>query len=126
MCNDYVYKNLSGGDRAQGSVWKGNVTCDRDYRDLIPGWYRFQGAAGDRILDKCVPVGNCRFPAPGWMRVAEGVVSRGVCYNFSTDCCFWRKKIEVKNCDEYFVYILESPNFCSARYCGNGGAGELP
>ena len=104
--------------------------CKWYHRDLIPGWYRFQGAAGDRILDKCVPAGHCSARAPGWMRgnhptVAEDIVIREVCFRFSTDCCFWRKKIGVKNCGGYFVYMLESPH-CSARFCGNGGAGKLP
>lgn len=129
VCNNY--KVLSGGDRAQGSVKKGNISCERDRGDVITGWYRFQGAAGDRILDKCVPEGHCSAPAPGWMRgnhptVAEGVVTREVCFRFSTDCCFGRNNITVKNCGGYFVYMLESPNLCSTRFCGNGRAGELP
>ena len=104
--------------------------CKWYHRDLIPGWYRFQGAAGDRIHDKCVPAGHCSARAPGWMRgnhptVAEDIVIREVCFRFSTDCCFWRKKIGVKNCGGYFVYMLESPH-CSARFFGNGGAGRLP
>ena len=129
VCNNY--KVLSGGDRAQGSVWKGKVDCNGSRGDVILGWYRFQGAAGDRILDKCVPKGHCSAPVPGWMRgnhptVAEGLVTRGVCYHFGRDCCFLSHNITVKNCGGYFVYMLESPYVCSARFCGNGGAGELP
>ena len=131
MCNNY--KVLSGGDRAQGSVNKSILACQYHLRrrDVVTGWYRFQGAAGDRILDKCVPVGHSSSPAPGWMRgnhptVAEGVVIREVCYHLSTDCCFRRQNIRVKNCDGYFVYQFDWPYVCAARYCGNGGTGELP
>ena len=129
MCHNYTYAILSEGDRAQGSALKGNVTCRR--YELIPGWYRFQGAAGDRILDKCVPMRRCSTIAPGWMRgnhptVAEGVVTRKVCYHFDTDCCTWSNNISVKNCGGYFVYKLEFTPNCYSRYCGNGGAGKLP
>ena len=104
------------------------MNCDRDY--LIPSWYRFQGAAGDRIADKCVPDGRCGTPAPGWMRgnhptVAEGVVTREVCYHIYKDCCYWSNNISVKNCGGYFVYKLERTRNCFAGYCGNGGAGKL-
>ena len=126
MCNNY--KIISGGERAQGSVLKGIMKCD--WFHLIPNWYRFQGAAGDRILDKCVPMRRCSTIAPGWMRgnhptVAEGVVTRKVCYHFDTDCCTWSNNISVKNCGGYFVYELEFTPNCYSRYCGNGGTGKL-
>ena len=125
MCNNY--RVLNGGDRAQGNALKGNYKCDGD---LIPVWYRFQGAAGDRIADKCVPVERCGTFAPGWMKgnhptVAEGVVTREVCYHIH-ECCSWTGNIRVKNCGGYFVYKLEWGPGCPARYCGNGGAGKLP
>ena len=128
MCNNY--KNLTTGDRAQGAtVKKFSVNCDRDY--LIPDWYRFQGAAGDRIADKCVPERRCGTRAPGWMKgnhptVPEGVVTRKVCYHIYNDCCFWSNNITVKNCGGYFVYKLEWRLHCFAGYCGNGGGGKLP
>ena len=52
-CN--TYKVLSEGDRAQGHIVinASSYKCDRD--DLVPGWYRFQQAAGDRMTDRCVP-----------------------------------------------------------------------
>ena len=54
-CKNYTV--LSEADRAQGYASQSNRTCDR--KDLVTGWYRFQGAAGDRIADKCVPKGHC-------------------------------------------------------------------
>ena len=45
-CNNYTV--LSEAERAQGHiVINSNYSCDRN--DLVPGWYRFQGAAGDRM-----------------------------------------------------------------------------
>ena len=125
MCNNY--KVLNGGDRAQGNALQDNAKCDDK---LNPGWYRFQGAAGDRILDKCVPEGRCGTDAPGWLQgnhptVAEGVVTGKVCYHFKDNCCLWSNNISVKNCGEYFVYQLRESPGCKLRYCGNGGAGKL-
>ena len=125
----YNYKALSGADRAQGNKLQNDVRCDQ--RDLEPGWYRFQGDAGDRIPDKCVPMRSCGTHAPGWIdgnhpTVDEGVVTRKVCYHWSNNCCNWHNNIRVKNCGAYFVYELEKTPVCSLRYCGNAGAGKLP
>ena len=124
----YNYKALSGADRAQGNKLQNDVRCDQ--RDLEPGWYRFQGDAGDRIPDKCVPMRSCGTHAPGWIdgnhpTVDEGVVTRKVCYHWSNNCCNWHNNIRVKNCGAYFVYELEKTPVCSLRYCGNAGAGKL-
>ena len=130
MCNTGNYKVLRGGDRAQGSLLKGAAKCDK--RDLVPGWYRFQGDAGDRIPDKCVPDSYCGTYGPGWIignhpTVDEGVVTRKVCFsNYFHGCCRWSNYISVKNCGGYFVYELKKPPYCNLRYCGNGGAGKLP
>lgn len=82
MCNNY--KVLSGGDRAQGRVLKPGK-----------GWYRFQGAAGDRIADKCVLKGHCGVEYRGWRNgsyptVNEGAVTRKFCGNAGAaklTCC---------------------------------------
>jgi len=137
-CKNYTV--LSEADRAQGHIVinASNHRCDRD--DLVPGWYRFQGAAGDRMADKCVPENHCGAHASGWLNgshptVAEGVVTRRVCYhNYwywyhwyrSNDCCYWSNNIRVRNCGAFFVYELQKPPGCDLRYCGNGSAGKLP
>ena len=126
MCNNY--RVLSGRDRAQGSALKG--TPKDDQLDLVPGWYRFQEAAGDRIPDKCVPENHCGTLRPGWLSgnhptFDEGVVTRRVCYHYSKNCCKWTNNIAVKNCGGYFVYKLKRPPRRYLRYCGNGGVGEL-
>ena len=139
-CKNYTV--LSEADRAQGHlvINSSSYRCDRD--DLVPGWYRFQGAAGDQMADKCVPMNHCGTRYPGWLNgphptVAEGVVNRTVCYpNWyyhhyyywyqSENCCYWSNNIRVKNCGAFFVYELQKPPGCSLRYCGNGSAGNLP
>ena len=123
-CKNYTV--LSEADRAQGNtVW--NHLSDID---MITGWYRFQGAAGDGMADKCVLPYRCGTVLPGWLNgthptVPEGVVTRQVCYSAGHSCCDYSNIIKVKNCSSYSVYELQKPPFSSARYCGNAGAGKL-
>jgi len=122
-CTNYTV--LSEADRAQGNA-------ELQYRydsGLLPGWYRFQGAAGDQMPDKCVLKYRCGTRRPGWLNgvhptVAEGVVTRKVCYSVFHDCCFRNNSIKVKNCSSFYVYELQGTcSYC--RYCGNAGAGKL-
>ena len=118
---------LSEADRAQGNA---QSPLNRHDYGLVTGWYRFQGAAGDRMPDKCVLVYRCGTVYPGWLNgshpiVTEGVVTRAVCYSSWRGCCWDSKIIKVKNCSSYYVYELRrTPNQYS-RYCGNAGAGKL-
>ena len=121
------YTVLSGADRAQGNTLQNNLRCDDN---LVTGWYRIQGAAGDRMPDKCVLQYRCGTKYPGWLdgthpTVAEGVVTRVVCYNkWGSGCCSSRDIIKVKNCSSYYVYELQKPPSCNLRYCGNAGMGK--
>ena len=130
------YTVLSEADRAQGNTLPNIIKCDDN---LVTGWYRFQGAAGDRMPDKCVLMNRCGTVHPGWLNgthptVAEGVVTRKVCYygwdtwwhsRFSGHCCYYSNLIKVKNCSSYYVYELQTLPTCYLRYCGNAGAGKL-
>ena len=125
-CTNYTV--LSEADRAQGNA---QPPYSKHDRGLVTGWYRFQGAAGDRMLDKCVPMNRCGTGHPGWLNgthptVTEGVVTRTVCYSYYDDCCLDRNFIKVKNCSSYYVYELPIPwaSYFS-RYCGNAGVGKL-
>ena len=129
-CHNYAV--LSEADRAQGHVVINASSYRSDYNDLVPGWYRFQGAAGDRMADKCVPMDHCGTRSPGWLNgthptVAEGAVIRRVCFNMSNNCCYWHQDIRVQNCGAYFVYALPTRYhyYYYFRYCGNGRAGKI-
>ena len=118
---------LSEVYRAQRNALQNNLTCDNN---LVTGWYRFQGAAGDRMADKCVLQYRCGAERPGWLNgahpgIAEGVVTRTVCYSYRNNCCDQRNVIKVKNCGSYYVYELPKSRSCSFRYCGNASAGKL-
>ena len=123
-CHNYTV--LSEADRAQGHI-SSNYRSDRS--DLVPGWYRFQGAAGDRMADKCVPMDHCGTQYPGWLSgahptVAEGVVIRRVCLS-AEKCCYRYLNIRLKNCGAYFVYALPRLYYSPSRYCGNGSGGKF-
>jgi len=125
-CKNYTV--LSEADRAQGNAKSPHNKSDSS---LGTGWYRFQGAAGDRMPDKCVLGYRCGTEYPGWLNgahptVAEGVVYRTVCYNQGyIDCCGFINIIRAKNCGSYYVYELQRIPWSDTRYCGNGGAGKL-
>ena len=126
-CTNYTV--LSEADRAQGNA---QPPYNRNDSDLVTGWYRFQGAAGDRMPDKCVLKYRCGTKRPVWLNgshptVAEGVVTRTVCDSGYSGCCQYRNIIKVKNCSSYYVYQLQRTRFFSSnsRYCGNAGAGKL-
>ena len=125
-CTNYTV--LSEADRAQGNA---EPPHDKSDRSLVTGWYRFQGAAGDRMPDKCVLWYRCGTMFPGWLNgshptVAEGEVTRKVCYTVDSDCCWMSNIIKVKNCSFYYVYELQTTSIWPPyRYCGNAGAGKL-
>ena len=128
-CTNYTVLNETDG--AQGNAWPPHL---RDDRDLITGWYRFQGAAGERMPDKRVLLWICGTKHPGWLNgihptVADGVVAREICFTWLNFCCGRRLNSTVKNCTRFYVYkLINAAQFKQGhryRYCGNAGAGKL-
>ncbi|EDO44253.1 predicted protein [Nematostella vectensis] len=124
-CSNYA--TLSNIDRSQNTHHNGNYLCDNG---LGSGWYRISGNAGYRIPTSCVAKHYCTTHAPGWMTsphpsVADGVVTRTVCYHWTTGCCEWSNNIRVRNCGEFYVYELNGTPHCYFRYCGNGAVPSL-
>ncbi|XP_019646257.1 PREDICTED: oncoprotein-induced transcript 3 protein-like [Branchiostoma belcheri] len=118
----YNYQTLS-------EVWR-NVNhgvndppeCDRG---MNGEWYRFVGAAGDRMPTQRPPsTHRCGAHAPFWMNgahpsVADGVVSRQACGYYSSDPCRATMIIQVKACSGgFYVYQLPSTS-CYYVYCGD-------
>ena len=92
-----------------------------------PGWFRFQDRTGTKMPTSCVPINRCNTHAPGWLNgahpsVADGRVTRQVCFNDNNNCCNWSINIQVRNCGDFFVYYFsgtppEHP--CHLRYCSS-------
>ncbi|XP_067021213.1 uncharacterized protein [Acropora muricata] len=122
-CTSGNYQTLSSSDRLVSNTNQSSLKCDR--YTLIPGWYRFTGDAGDGMPSYCLPIRRCGTHATGWLNgsyptLAEGAVTRKVCYHWSNKCCRWSNNIKIKNCNGYYVYRLAKPPACHLRYCGNG------
>ena len=111
------YQSLTTSDRKISNT-RGCYTCDSS----LSGWYRFKDAAGTRMPTTCPPTNRCDACSTGWLNgvhptTADGKVTRQVCFNWSSNCCFWNINIEVRNCGSYFVYNLPPTPACTLRYC---------
>jgi len=110
------YQNLTDAERKYDYVTV-NPKCDRK----LNGWYRFQGAAGTKMVTTCPPRDRCDANFPAWLKedhptVAEGAVNKKVCIN-KFECCGGWVTIQVKNCSSYYIYKLTNPRDCATRYC---------
>ena len=113
------YGSLNSADR------KITYPASRYYCDsgIGPGWFRFEGSAGTRMPTSCPPKYRCDANVPGWLNgghptVADGQVTRTVCFHWTSGCCHWSTNIKVRNCGSYYVYYLNGTPTCNLRYCG--------
>ncbi|KAI4889597.1 hypothetical protein NFI96_001490 [Prochilodus magdalenae] len=107
--------------------------CDGDFS--WDGWYRFfYYGMNIRMAESCVPTYRCSTYYSLWLNgphpeIEDGVVTRQVCGNAGSDCCYYGSaSVQVKACPgNYYVYELVSPvhyyyysysySFCNAAYC---------
>ena len=116
-----TFHNLTSKDRSE--TYSANTSgCDSG---IGPGWHRFGGAAGTRMPTSCPPTRRCNTNAPGWINgthpvVADGQVSKTVCFHWENDCCRFSTSIQVRNCGPYYVYFFSGTpgSICFLRYCG--------
>ena len=119
---------LSEADRSISYDSRYGVTkCDK--YSFYSGWYRFSGAAGSQMPEYCVPAYSCGTHAAGWLNgrhptVGEGAVSRRVCFNWNSNCCWRSTYTTVRNCSGFYVYRLNPTPVCHCRYCGTPQNGQ--
>ncbi|XP_073252197.1 uncharacterized protein [Porites lutea] len=124
------YVSLRSRDRALNYSHTSHQ-CDNG---IGPGWFRFEGAAGDNMATTCpYRTNRCNTYATGWLNgglpnIADGQVTRQVCFYGSkrrkpreNNCCEWTTNVQVRNCGSYYVYnLITTPGGeCNLRYCGN-------
>jgi len=114
------YSNLTSGDRKTTYITQ-SAKCDSH----LNGWYRFQGAAGTRMPISCPQERRCNTDSTGWLNgghptVANGKVTRQVCFHWKSNCCWRSTNIEVINCGSFYVYRFSgTPNGCNLGYCSS-------
>lgn len=117
----HTYGKLTSADR---KITYGSNTPPRQCdNNIAPGWYRFEGAAGSRMPTSAPGVSKCDTDAVSWLNgahptVAEGSVTRQVCFHWTPGTCAYDVNIEVRNCGPFYVYKLQKTPSCSMRYCG--------
>ena len=117
------YTTLDDATRLE-SFSGGPATCDQ-WDGFQNGWYRFDGASGSHIAVSAPEKNRCRTHATGWMQgqhptVAEGAVTRKVCYHWGSSTCNWSNNIKVRQCPgRFFVYEFVKPPVCHLRYCSS-------
>jgi len=117
VCHWQNYQNLSNAKRKHDYETQ-DAKCD----NTLNGWYRFQEAAGTKMVTTCPPMYRCDTSFPVWLSedhptVAEGTVPRNVCIRKFEDYCYVWFSIQVKNCSSYYIYKLLNLGDCPARYC---------
>lgn len=125
-CADY--KELDDADRSQSHKTNGAKPFRCDHKQLDENsWYRFTGAAGNAMADKCLDPWKCQTLSTGWYngsypKIEDGIQSGPVCFSWNGKCCPPESKVTVgiRNCSSFFVYKLKNDIKCVKAYCGNG------
>ncbi|KAI4899388.1 hypothetical protein NFI96_002371 [Prochilodus magdalenae] len=118
-CSNYT--SLDQPWRANNAT--GLNICDRDFS--WDGWYRFfYYGMNIRMPESCVPTYRCGTYYTLWLNgphpeIEDGVVTRQVCGNAGSDCCYFGStSVRVKACPgNYYVYELARPAYCNVAYC---------
>ena len=124
-CHFLECKNYQALTHQNGRKYTYVTASARCDDTLGPGWFRFQEHTGKKMPTSCVPINRCNTHAPGWLNgahptVADGKVTRQVCFHFNNNCCRWAINIQVRNCGDFFVYYFNgtpAQHPCYLRYC---------
>jgi hypothetical protein len=88
----------------------------------IIGWYKIEGPAGTKLPTEKWEPGHCGTSYPGWLNgdhpmTLDEIVDREVCFAVNGDPCRFTSQIQIRNCDDFYLYYLVTPIGCDLRYC---------
>ncbi|KAI4904399.1 hypothetical protein NFI96_008508, partial [Prochilodus magdalenae] len=120
-CNNYTALNQPW----RGTNETGGSFCDSNF--ISTGWYRLlYNGMNIRMPESCVKRSRCGTDITLWLngshpQIQDGIVTRGVCGNSGSDCCYFSSTpIRVKSCPgNYYVYEFVRPSFCNSAYCAD-------
>ena len=119
MCQK-SHGTLKGTREDIGAGSSGGYCDQRARHGWTPGvWTSF----GSRMIPEKSPgINHCGTSASGWLNgkhptAADGVVSRTLCYHYSSSNCQWKSTIQVANCGSYYLYNIPKPSACSLGFC---------
>ena len=127
-CNDYHVLNDPTRNMEFGFLNTfSDDTNDDNYRTSPdwhgPGWYRFGMPAGNTIPEEPVENKHCNTLATGWLNgnhpAPGNTIDGTICFNWSGNICYEQTQIQIKHCNQYFLYYLPDPPGCNYRYCAS-------
>ena len=124
--SDHKASNIKPGGRHSFTGYACQLSSDDSQ------WFRFKGAAGNRLLNTCVKENSCGTQIPLWtnekMPVAIGVSTRVKVYgSYKDNCKYFNYFVNVIKCSSApndYIYQqttnmkLDAVNRCSASFCG--------
>jgi len=125
----YDYKILNENQRnhqvksPSGSYWSDTTGCSYTNSQWYgDDWYRFLSPAGTRIAEEAPGHQYCGTSATGWMQgshptILGEIVTRTVCFQSSSNTCYYSSEIKVRNCGQFFLYRLADTPQCHLGYC---------